>query len=825
MKIFGVSVMVLAATAQTMAMPTRAELSKVQPMVVELMAPALEEYKSAADKVAGAVKVGDSSCAFAAEAETEAAKFLLLKGAVSYYVRGEAYDKAADCIATMQADIDNLTPDVVAEIVGKATSRISESKAPRLIAYYRAAKLQIRARKELPVLEKKLRRAKSEQLQRQYAEALAISGNWKAAYAAFAKSCDKDIVQITEAEAKGIAANEQTAELWWNYKPEFEGVGNFFKVHAVEFYQKALDNGEISGLKKNIVERRIAQINEEAAAHAVAKTSDVSHGGDAAAGQFKTKMIDLGGGMKMEMIYVVPGSFMMGSDNGEKTHPVHKVILTKGFWLGKYEVTQKQWKQVMSGNPSKFNGDDRPVENVSWDDCQEFIRKVNVKLGGERARLPTEAEWEYACRAGTTGDFGGTGRIDDMGWYKENSGGTTHSVGQKQANAWGFHDMHGNVFEWCIDGFDSYSEGLVTDPVGRSSKKVLRGGCRYLDEKSCSSGFRIAQITSYSGGGVGFRLCMNADGVASDRSNVATAASDKAPDARATKPMAIKLGDGQDVELLPCPAGTYTMGNSSKGSFLAHKVTISRSFWMSKYPLTYAQAKAITGKACDEKNKWGDPPFPWDALGGDKTPVGMAPQQALDLIETMNVKYASRLPKGYVFRFPTEAEWEYALLGGKKKHWDGATYKRRAILVEERQKAMEGKGLTVRDFEKFPWVLPNVAVGTKAANDWGFHDMIGNGWEYTLDIVKGDSDKLLSIDDDILGGLYKDGDVDPLTYCDGPNKRLVMRGSGWGEAKLNGKIHKKALFSSKEIFHSDAHIRLVIGPDLVAEKMAKNGKK
>ena len=198
MKKLMIAIAALAATVQVLAMPTRAELSKAQPLVAELMAPALEEYKSAADKTAAAVKVGDSSSAFAAEAETEAAKFLLLKGAVNYYVRGEAYDKAADCIATMQSDISNLTPDAIAEIVGKATGRISESKAPRLIAYYRAAKLQIRARKELPVLEKKLKRVKTEQLQRQYAEALAISGNWKAAYDAFAKSSNANLAQIAE---------------------------------------------------------------------------------------------------------------------------------------------------------------------------------------------------------------------------------------------------------------------------------------------------------------------------------------------------------------------------------------------------------------------------------------------------------------------------------------------------------------------------------------------------------------------------------------------------------------------------------------------------
>ena len=127
MKKLTITIALLAAAAQALAMPTREELSQAQPLVNELMTPALEEYKSAADKTAAAISVGDRSCAFAAEAETEAAKFLLLKGAVNYYVRGEAYDKAADCIATMQADISNLSPDAVAEIVGKATSRISES--------------------------------------------------------------------------------------------------------------------------------------------------------------------------------------------------------------------------------------------------------------------------------------------------------------------------------------------------------------------------------------------------------------------------------------------------------------------------------------------------------------------------------------------------------------------------------------------------------------------------------------------------------------------------------------------------------------------------
>ena len=161
MKKLVIAMAAMAVTVQAIAMPTRAELSNAQPLVNELMAPTLEEFMSATDKTAAAVNVGDYACAFAAEAETEAAKLLLLKGAVVFYVRGEAYDKAADSIATMQSAVSNLSPEVVAEIVGKAASRVPESKVPRLHAYYRAAKLQIRARKELPNLEQKLKRGKS----------------------------------------------------------------------------------------------------------------------------------------------------------------------------------------------------------------------------------------------------------------------------------------------------------------------------------------------------------------------------------------------------------------------------------------------------------------------------------------------------------------------------------------------------------------------------------------------------------------------------------------------------------------------------------------
>ena len=244
------------------------------------------------------------------------------------------------------------------------------------------------------------------------------------------------------------------------------------------------------------------------------------------------KMIMLPGGVTMEMIYCGPGSFIMGSPTSEEgrydDEMQHKVTFSKGFWLGKYEVTQAQWESVMKFNPSSAGlGEDKPVESVSWEDCQKFIQGVNDSKN-YNARLPTEAEWEYACRAGSTGSYGGNGKLDDMGWYAGdycsggrtgNSGGTTHSVGRKRGNAWGFHDMHGNVAEWCQEWYGDYYQGDQTDPQGRSSPdgvffyhgRVCRGGdWRFGTQKECRSAYRTDCAQGNRLDYIGFRLCCSA---------------------------------------------------------------------------------------------------------------------------------------------------------------------------------------------------------------------------------------------------------------------------------------------------------------------------
>jgi eukaryotic-like serine/threonine-protein kinase len=204
--------------------------------------------------------------------------------------------------------------------------------------------------------------------------------------------------------------------------------------------------------------------------------------------------VSLGGGVEMRFAWCPPGTFLMGSPAGEESRSndetQHRVTLTKGYWLGVTPVTQAQWQAAMGSNPSHFKGNDRPVERVSWEDCQELCKKLGAKLG-KRFRLPTEAEWEYACRAGTTTPFhfGETISTDQANYngnytYGKGKKGTyrqqTTPVGSFPANAWGLHDMHGNVWEWCQDWYGPYGDLKETDPVrmdkGSHDARVVRGG-------------------------------------------------------------------------------------------------------------------------------------------------------------------------------------------------------------------------------------------------------------------------------------------------------------------------------------------------------------
>jgi formylglycine-generating enzyme required for sulfatase activity len=226
----------------------------------------------------------------------------------------------------------------------------------------------------------------------------------------------------------------------------------------------------------------------------------------------------------MEFRLIPAGEFLMGSEKGQANpdgqQPVHKVCLTKPFYLGTYEVTQAQWKQVMGNNPSEFKGDpNRPVETVSWSEVQEFIRRLNAQEHRTHYRLPTEAEWEYAARAGTTTTYSfgdDPGPLEEYAWCDPKVH-ETHPVGQKRPNAWGLHDMLGNVEEWVQDWYAYYGSEAMTDPQGseetdpHGEQKVVRGGSYPQGAWYCQSAYRSSENRGRKDRYIGFRLLRTAE--------------------------------------------------------------------------------------------------------------------------------------------------------------------------------------------------------------------------------------------------------------------------------------------------------------------------
>ena len=222
-------------------------------------------------------------------------------------------------------------------------------------------------------------------------------------------------------------------------------------------------------------------------------------------------------GVSFEMVRVEGGTFRMGATYEQKGDaesdemPVHSVTLSS-YYIGKTEVTQALWQAVMGSNPSYFKGADLPVENVSWDDCQEFIQKLN-RLTGRNFRLPTEAEWEFACRGGNNScgyKYSGSNDIDNVAWYLDNSGEKTHPVGTKASNELGIYDMSGNVWEWCSDWYANYTSNSQTNPKGpqSGSRRVCRGGSWYSGVRGCRSSNRGSNYPADRINLLGLRLAL-----------------------------------------------------------------------------------------------------------------------------------------------------------------------------------------------------------------------------------------------------------------------------------------------------------------------------
>ncbi|MFC1735088.1 formylglycine-generating enzyme family protein [Candidatus Hydrogenedentota bacterium] len=426
-------------------------------------------------------------------------------------------------------------------------------------------------------------------------------------------------------------------------------------------------------------------------------------------------------GMKLRLIE--PGSFIMGTDKaGFDEEPVHKVSLTKAFYMGVHEVTQVQYEEIMGRNPAKYKGPDNPVELVSWNEAQEFCLKLSEKENAQY-RLPTEAEWEYACRAGTTTPyFWGYDFDDRYAWGRSY---VTHAVGTKLPNAWGLFDMSGNVQEWCEDWYrDSYDSEEQVDPQGPSGgmARVLRGGSWSVESGGLSSTKRSRSLPTVPQKLCGFRvLRVERPGKTLSVSQEESVAADDIP------PITNSIG----MKLKLVQSGSFTMGSEKGPSHErpAHNVAITKPFYIGVYEVTQAQYEKVVGTNPSHFKGAGHPV--------EKVSWNDAREFCRKLSEEEKT----------VYRLPTEAEWEYACRAGAGTgyHW--------------------GDGFDAR----YAWNVDNSRgrtreVGKRRPNSWGLYDMSGNVFEWCADWY---------------GGEYYAGSPEKDPQGPGGGTYRVLRGGYW----------------------------------------------
>jgi formylglycine-generating enzyme required for sulfatase activity len=405
-------------------------------------------------------------------------------------------------------------------------------------------------------------------------------GDWDEGLKLLAKGSDDALKSLAAEElaSKPAKAEDKVArgDAWWDLGEKATGKTKAaMRRRAGQWYQEALPE-LASGLGKSRVEKRLAQAADEPAPETVSRPAHILPPLAVAPFNERTALLHqkrwakyLGvpvvqaNSIGMKLALIPPGEFQMGSPKElieeewrlhggygwYKDHllgegPQHRVRITKPFWLGVTEVTQEEYERVMSSSPSKFQGNGkRPVEQVSWNDAIEFCRKLSELSGEKMAKrrydLPTEAQWEHACRAGNMGRFSFSSargeilketeekELAEYGWFGENAGGLTHAVGSKRASVWGLYDMHGNVWEWCRDYYDKgyYAESPTDDPVGPSGglNRVSRGGSWVFPACACRSALRHYDVPGGRVDSVGFRVSVSLADDAGGKSPTATA--------------------------------------------------------------------------------------------------------------------------------------------------------------------------------------------------------------------------------------------------------------------------------------------------------------
>ncbi|MBO7106988.1 MAG: formylglycine-generating enzyme family protein, partial [Verrucomicrobia bacterium] len=427
--------------------------------------------------------------------------------------------------------------------------------------------------------------------------------------------------------------------------------------------------------------------------------------------------------VSLDMLWIGSGKFTMGSpanELGRDPEEVQHDVYLSGYWLGKYEVTQAQFEAVMGWNNSYCRGADLPVENISWEYAMEFCARLTARareLGrlpeGYKYTLPTEAQWEYACRAGTTTAFNnGTNietedqidgvcpNLDEVGWYYAPNGAmVSHPVGQKIPNAWGLYDMHGNVLEWCSDWYGAYPTSDVTDPRGPTlgTEHIMRGGAWDRTAMGCRSASRNKGDLNYQYVSVGFRVALA-----------------PSPD------FALWLSGAGDVDMIGVTPGTFTMGSPESelgryGDETSHFVTLTQNYWLSKYEVTQKQYEAVMGTN----------PSAYEFYRCPVESVSWYDAMEFCAKVTEIERRAGRLPEGYEYSLPTEAQWEYACRAGTHTALNSGKN------LSSEYECPEMNEVGYYEYNSSGHAVPD---GRREPNLWGFYDMHGNVNEWCFDL-------------------------------------------------------------------------------------------
>ncbi len=440
-----------------------------------------------------------------------------------------------------------------------------------------------------------------------------------------------------------------------------------------------------------------------------------------------------------DFVPIPQGTFLMGSTSGQPNEaPVHQVSLTQPIWIGKNEVTQNAYQALMGINPSFFQGPsypnsgNRPVEQVSYESAVFYCNLLTLSEraasrvpAGYQYRLPTEAEWEYCCRAGTTTAFNTGATLNSTQANIANTLGQTMAVGSFASNPFGLNDTHGNVWEWCLDGWDgsiNYPASALANPyVITGPNRVLRGGSFYDQSDSCRSSFRFAYYPSYSLSSIGFRVVLG--------------------------PILIPVAQPVSNTVV-ISAGTFSMGSTDGQTNEApvHRVTITHPFWMGQFEVTQAEYQAVMGI---------NPSF---HQGAGYINTALRPVERVNYNNAMaycaalttSERAAGHLPANYQYRLPTEAEWEYCCRAGTTTAYNtGSTLSTAQANIDE------------------PISGQTSVVGSYPANAFGLYDTHGNVWEWCLDSWDG------SIN-------YPVGPVSDPYVITGGNR--VLRGGSWWDS-------------------------------------------